>query len=83
MKANRPPGFDNFDKRMRSKLAQMRPLGDGVHVCIVGKHPHAGKEGTIHGGRRTSPYFDMPPWEVRFEDGDGCFANETDLRRLD
>jgi hypothetical protein len=72
-----PKGFGKFDTRKRIKVS---PLGDGMRVRVIGNHPHAGKEGTIKGGMQTSTEFpDWQMWEVRFEDGSRCLADEDQI----
>jgi hypothetical protein len=53
-------------------------------VRIIGEHPHTGKTGVIKGGLQRSKHFpDWAMFEVRFEDGEGCFADEANLQRED
>ena len=65
----KPKGHNKFDSLMR-KLVKVKPLGNGVDVKIVGKHPHAGCTGTISGNLHTSKIF--PDWRMCARDFERC-----------
>jgi hypothetical protein len=86
-KRQKPKGLKAFDNLMR-KLVKIPPLGNGVPVELIGKHPHAGSRGTVSGNVRTSATFpDWRMWLVIFDEPhlgvESAYANETDIKRLD